>query len=78
MVPYRDRVISYTHQGIAQESVRWFFEFWEPTFQAEIQHFVECIAQGKQPEVGLEDGYRAVQWALAAKEAVEKKGIVTL
>lgn len=78
VVPHRDRVISYTPQGIAQESVRWFFEYWEPTFQTEIQHFVECIAQEKEPEVGLEDGYRAVQWALAAKEAVEKQAIITL
>lgn len=78
VVPHRDRVISYTPQGIGQESVRWFFEYWEPTFQAELQHFVDCIAQGREPEAGLLDGYRAVQWALAAKEAVDSGSIVRL
>jgi myo-inositol 2-dehydrogenase/D-chiro-inositol 1-dehydrogenase len=72
IVPNRDRVVSYTPSGISQESVRWFFEYWEPTFQAELQHFVDCIAQEKAPEVGLEDGYKAVQWALVAREAVAR------
>lgn len=78
VVPNRDRVISYTPGGIGQASVQWFFEYWEPTFQAELQHFVTCIQEGRQPEVGLLDGYKAVEWAIAAKEAVESGTIVPL
>jgi len=76
--PSRDRLESLTVGGLGRECPRWFFEYWEPTFQAELQHFVDCIAQGKEPEVGLEDGYKAVEWALAATQAVQMNKEVPL
>lgn len=76
--PNRDRVVSMDVHGVTTECVKWFFEFWEPTFKAELQDFVDCIQQGRQPKAGLMDGYKAVQWAFAAKEAVNKRTIVNM
>jgi len=55
-----------------------FYEFWEPTYEAELQHFVQCIQDNTQPAVGLINGYKAVQWAFAAKEAVNKRKVISL
>ena len=75
-VPVKDRVTYMNTPGVYRECVEWFFEYWEPTFCAEMQDFVDCVVGDKQPLVGLEDGYRAVQWACAATEAVRKRKVV--
>ncbi len=76
--PNKDRVVSMNADGVTTECVKWFFEFWEPTFKAEIQEFADCIQNKRQPKAGLMDGYKAVQWAFAAKEAVDKRMIVNM
>jgi myo-inositol 2-dehydrogenase/D-chiro-inositol 1-dehydrogenase len=75
-VPVKDRVTYMNQGGVYRECVEWFFEYWEPTFCAEMQHFVDCVIEEKEPLVGLEDGYRAVQWACAATEAVRERKVV--
>lgn len=76
--PNKDRVVALNKDGETTECVEWFYEFWEPTFEAELQHFTDCIQNDEQPVVGLMDGYKAVQWAFAAKEAVDKRAIVNM
>lgn len=76
--PNKDRVVQMNANGVTTECVKWFFEFWEPTFKAELQDFADCIQQGRQPKAGLMDGYKAVKWAFAAKEAVDKRTIVSM
>jgi myo-inositol 2-dehydrogenase/D-chiro-inositol 1-dehydrogenase len=74
--PVKDRVTYMNKSGVTNVCAEWFYEFWEPTFLAEMQHFVDCVRERKQPLVGLEDGYRAVEWAHAATDAVRDKRIV--
>ncbi|MGD8401139.1 MAG: Gfo/Idh/MocA family oxidoreductase, partial [Bacillota bacterium] len=76
--PTKDRVTCLNVDGVNQKCVQWFYEYWEPSFIAEMQHFVDCIAGNKQPLVGLEDGYKAVQWALVAKEAVAERKVIEI
>ncbi len=76
--PIKDRVTCMNASGVTQECVEWFFEYWEPTFLAEMQDFVNCIVEDRSPLVSLEDGYQAVKWAYAATEAVKKKQVVYL
>ena len=76
--PNKDRVVYMDRNGVATECVEWFFEFWEPTFLAELQDFVDCIQNKTTPKAGLIDGYKAAQWAFAAKEAVDKRVVVHL
>lgn len=78
VTPTNDRLLCMDKGGIHQSTVQWFYEYWEPTFTAEMQSFVDAVAQGKPPVVGLMDGYKAVQWALAAKKAVDEETVVKL
>lgn len=78
VVPAKDRVTYMNAAGVSQECVSWYYEYWEPTFRAEMQDFVDCLLQGRAPLVGLEDGYRAVEWAVAATEAVRDRKVVRL
>ena len=76
--PYKDRVTYMNTNGVTVQCVEWFFEYWEPTFLAEMQDFVDCIIEDRQPLVGLDDGYKAVEWAYAATDAVKNRRIVYL
>ena len=78
VTPNNDRLLSMDKGGVHQSTVQWFYEYWEPTFTAEMQSFVDAIAQGGPPAVGLMDGYKAVEWALAAKKAVDQETVVKL
>lgn len=77
--PTNDRVVSLDKGGMNQSTLSWFYEYWEPTYTAEIQNFVDAVA-GSAPLTGanLIDGYKAVEWALAAKRAVDNETIVTI
>ena len=76
--PYKDRVTYMNANGVTVQCAEWFFEYWEPTFLAEMQDFVDCIIEDRQPLVSLEDGYKAVEWAYAATDAVREQKIVYL
>ena len=79
MTPTNDRVLYLDKQGIHQSTVSWFYEYWEPTFTAEMKEFVDAIAEQRAPNAaGLIDGYKAVQWALAAKKAVDEEAVVKI
>jgi len=78
VTPTNDRVLYMNQNGINQTTVKWFYEYWEPTFVAEIQDYVDAIANNRPPLVGLMDGYKAVEWALAAKKAVDEETVVKL
>ena len=78
VTPTNDRVLYLDKNGINQTTVKWFYEYWEPTFTAEMQDYVNAIAEGRQPLVGLMDGYKAVQWAMAAKKAVDEETVVKI
>ncbi|NLB56797.1 MAG: Gfo/Idh/MocA family oxidoreductase [Lentisphaerae bacterium] len=68
--PSKNRVISFTPDGLRIECADDFYDYFEPSFPAEIQHFAECIRDNNKPIVNFEDGYKAVEWALLATEAV--------
>ncbi len=76
MIPLRNRVTYMNAEGINFDTAEWFYEYWEPTFLSEIKDFIRCIRNNQEPLIGLEDGYRAVEWAVAATEAVKKKNVV--
>ncbi len=76
--PTKNRVTCLNKEGINRQCAEWFFEYWEPTFLSEIQAFVDCIREDKQPLVGLVDGYKAVQWGYAATEAVRERKVICM
>ncbi len=78
LLPERDRLVSLDRGGAALPYPSGFFEHWEPTFREEIRDFVACIREDRAPVAGLEDGFRAAEWALAATEAVRHRKVVQL
>jgi len=51
--------------------------FKEP-LKAELEHFIECITEKKTPMVTGEDGYKALEIAMAAMESSAKNAVVKL
>lgn len=75
---YQDRITWMDIDGAHRKYAQWFFEYWEPTYLAEMKDFVDSIIKGRGPTVGLMDGYKAMEWAFRATEAVEKGEIVKM
>ncbi len=50
----------------------------ENPYFLEIEHFLTCIEEGKEPEVTGEDGFRALRTALAAIESAREGKVVYL
>ncbi len=61
----------------AKESVQPRIPFEEP-LKAELKHFAECITEKKKPMITGEDGYKALEIALAAMESSTKNTIIKL
>lgn len=75
-VPRKMRSVYFGAEGASEPCHQSFFEYWQDTYRAELQDFVDCIEQEKPPKVGLEDGFKAVEWAFVAAEAVREKKVV--
>ena len=61
----------YRADGNAWETERYPFEANE-MYKAEAQHFLECVARGRAPQVDLRVAKRVLELALAAKRAAEQ------
>lgn len=55
-----------TRKGITHDMVSYIIERFGEAYRRQIQHFVDCVQQGKEPEVGGMDGRAAVEIGLAA------------
>ena len=64
--------------GVNRKCSEWFYEYWQDTYRAEMQGFVDCLKTGSEPRVTFTDGYKAVEWALLADEAVKEGKVVQL
>lgn len=78
ITPNKDRVTYLDAGGINVKATDWFYEYFQPCYLAELQHFVDCVRKQENPLVGVEDGYKTVEWAYAATEAVKNGKIVFL
>ncbi|MFS8572216.1 MAG: inositol 2-dehydrogenase [Clostridia bacterium] len=47
-----------------------FLERFRDAYLAEMQHFVDCLRTGREPSVGVEDGEKSLEIALAARESL--------
>lgn len=75
---YNSRNMYLNEDGVTKFCSEWFFEYWQDTYFKEIEDFVSCIQTGSKPKVDLIDGYKAVEWALKATEAVNEEKIVNM
>jgi len=69
-VPRKNRVTLYSERGTSEACVEAFPERFGEAFTLEIQEFVDCIREGRRPEVSVHDGTRATAVAYAATESL--------
>jgi myo-inositol 2-dehydrogenase/D-chiro-inositol 1-dehydrogenase len=74
--PHELRRFGAAQTEAAQPYLDFFIERYREAFEAEIDAFVQCIETGGAPEVGFEDGRRALILAEAAmRSAVEGRSV---
>ncbi len=61
----------------AKESLQPRIPFEEP-LKAELKHFAECVTEKKKPLITGEDGYKALEIALASMESSAKNSVIKL
>jgi predicted dehydrogenase len=59
-------VLTLTPQGVTHDTVAWFEERFTPAYHAQLDHFIECIQQEREPLAGASDARIALQISLAA------------
>lgn len=67
----RTALRKYSGAGVSHDFVGSYWELFEDAYVAELQHFVECVARGTEPEVGGEAGRRALAIAIAAERSAK-------
>ncbi|MEM2928369.1 MAG: Gfo/Idh/MocA family oxidoreductase, partial [Nitrososphaerota archaeon] len=58
--------------GIHSDYPYWFIERFEESYIKEMQDFVKCIIEDKEPRVNAKDGMYIVKISQAAKESKQK------
>ena len=67
---------SSTMTGAQQPYLNFFIERYQESYMAEIGAFADCVANGTEPEVGFEDGRRALILAEAAYLSLAERRVV--
>jgi len=75
-VPQKNLVEVLDSHGVRKECSENFLERFETSYVNEIQEFVNCILQGKKPQVTVNDGTRVSEIAYKCKEAFETGELV--
>lgn len=74
--PHELRRYSASQTETAAPYLDFFIERYRSAFDAEIGAFVDCVENGTEPEVGFEDGRRALVLAEAAMRSVAERRMV--
>ena len=75
-MPQKNLVQVFNNDGVLQECVGGFLERFETAYLNELHEFVDCIRQGRQPDVRVADGTAATRIAFAATESYRERRIV--
>lgn len=66
-------IVLSTVDGVTAEKPLWFFlERYMGSYQAEVREFIDCVENGKEPWVGLEDGLLSIRLALACTKSMNE------
>ncbi|MDP3177228.1 MAG: inositol 2-dehydrogenase [Spirochaetaceae bacterium] len=75
-VPQRNLVELLDSSGVRRECSQNFLERFEAAYVNEVQEFVDCIIQGRKPQVSVRDGKRVTEIAYGCKAAFESGNLV--
>ena len=70
--------INSTNNTISDKPLYFFIERYQEAYLAEMEEFIKCIQEDKEPSVGGFDGKVSVQMGYAAKESLSKRSFVKL
>ena len=66
-------IVLSTVEGVTAEKPLWFFlERYMGSYQAEVREFIDCVKNGKEPWVGIEDGLLSIRLALACTKSMHE------
>ncbi|OOM10446.1 Gfo/Idh/MocA family oxidoreductase [Clostridium saccharobutylicum] len=77
-VPQKNLVSIFNENGAVQECVSGFIERFDKAYLAEVQEFVNCIIENRQPKVVVDDGVKSTEIAYACKESFEGDKLVRI
>lgn len=77
-VPQKNFVEILDQQGVRKLCSEDFIERFAEAYSREINEFVNCIIDNRQPQITIEDGIEATRIALAATESFQKQQLVML
>ena len=76
--PLKNRVQISDKHGVRNECNETFFDRFKDAFLIQIQDFVNCVLEGKQPECTLENATKATIVTNAMTKSFKTKGIVEI
>jgi myo-inositol 2-dehydrogenase/D-chiro-inositol 1-dehydrogenase len=76
--PAINRVEILDHYGVRQECVDDFYTRFETAFLLEAEEFINCIVEGRKPEITAEDGTRATEAAIALTRSYKENTLIRL
>ncbi len=66
-------IVLSTVDGVTGEKPLWFFlERYMGSYQAEVREFIDCVKNGRDPWVGIEDGLLSIKLALACSKSLKE------
>ncbi|GIN69596.1 myo-inositol 2-dehydrogenase [Bacillus sp. J14TS2] len=75
-VPEKNLVTVFNEHGAIRPTSQNFPERFQEAFKSEMNEFVACIKEKRQPEVSAVDGLQSTKVAIACQKSIETKGIV--
>lgn len=77
-IPEKNSVTVFDDGGARKECAQGFLERFEQAYLTEVEEFINCIIEKRQPEVTVEDGVNSTALAYACKESFETGKLVSL
>ena len=77
-MPQKNLVTIFDQNGAVQECVSGFPERFEQSYLNELQEFVNCVLEGRKPDVTVYDGTLSTKVAYAATEAFKSNELITI
>ncbi|MGL4484374.1 MAG: Gfo/Idh/MocA family protein [Anaerovoracaceae bacterium] len=75
---YNSMCTIYDNNGVVHPVPQNFQERFEQAYITEMQEFIDCIIEGRKPDVNVKDGVKSLEVAIAATEAFKEGKIVKL
>lgn len=77
-VPEKNQVMIFNNHGAVNECVPDFLERFDEAFLLEMQEFIRCIQEQRQPDISVYDGTKATEIGFAATQSLENGKVTYL